>query len=136
MSRSGYSDECEYLDFYRANVERAIKGKRGQSFLAEMAAALDSMSERILIADELIDSSGDVCALGSVCKKRGLDVSRIDYEDAASVAKALRISRPLAAEIEFLNDEYPIHSETPEQRWKRMRQWIESQLIPTKGGLD
>ena len=37
MSRSGYTDECEYLDLYRGKVERAIKGKRGQKFLQELA---------------------------------------------------------------------------------------------------
>lgn len=30
MSRSGYSDDCEYLDLYQANVDRALTGKRGQ----------------------------------------------------------------------------------------------------------
>jgi hypothetical protein len=45
MSRSGYSEECEQgaLNFYRANVDRTIAGKRGQTFLREMAAALAEM---------------------------------------------------------------------------------------------
>ena len=40
MSRSGYK-ECEQgaLNLYRANVDRTIAGKRGQTFLREMAAA-------------------------------------------------------------------------------------------------
>jgi hypothetical protein len=127
MSRSNYSDECEYLDLYRANVERAIKGKRGQAFLAEMADALDAMTEKKLITDELMDDSGSVCAIGSICKQRGLDIAKIDYYDPGQVAKALGISTPLAAEIEFLNDE-EFSSHSPEQRWERMRYWVQSNL--------
>ena len=37
MSRSGYSDDCETMGLWRGAVERAIYGKRGQTFLREMA---------------------------------------------------------------------------------------------------
>lgn len=43
MSRSGYVDDYEYLELYRASVERAIRGKRGQAFLRELAKVLDSV---------------------------------------------------------------------------------------------
>lgn len=134
MSRSNYSDDYEYVDLYRRTVENAIRGKRGQAFLREMAKALDEMPEKKLIADELV-SDGGVCAIGAVCKARGLDVSEVDYEDPDSVAQAVGISRSLAAEIEWMNDEayrdayYYRGVETPEQRWIRMRKWIQENII-------
>lgn len=126
MSRSGYSDDCENLDLFRNAVDRAIKGKRGQAFLKEMAAAMDAMPAKRLIANDLIDDSGEVCAIGSVCKARGIDVSKIEIQDPSEVAKAVGIAWSMAAEIEWINDEYfGYHSdETPEQRWTRVRKWV------------
>lgn len=40
-----------------------------------------------------------------------------------------KASRAMAAEIEFENDQdFWRSDETPEQRWKRMRQWIGDHL--------
>lgn len=130
MSRSGYSDECEYLDLYRGNVERTIKGKRGQAFLREMAKALDEMPEKKLISGELVGESG-VCAIGAVCKARGLDVRKVDEFDPHEVADLVGISTPLAAEIAYLNDDndfYYRRHETPEERWQRMRKWVQENI--------
>ena len=33
MSRSQYSCDCEHLELYRASVDRALHGKRGQAFV-------------------------------------------------------------------------------------------------------
>jgi hypothetical protein len=138
MSRSGYvdtgdweDDEIGTLNLYRANVARSIRSKRGQAFLREMAAAMDAMPEKFLIADELVTAEGEVCAIGSVCKARGLDVSGTDPEEPDEVAKLVGISRILAAEIEYENDEGGWH-ENDEQRWTRMRHWIDSNLIKAK----
>ena len=132
MSRSGYSDDCEYLELYRNAVDRAIKGKRGQAFLKEMAAALDAMPVKRLIAAELIAEDGEVCAIGSVCKARGVDVSKIDPFDPDGVADMVGIARALAAEIEYINDDgeelYGKIGETPEQRWVRVRLWVDEQV--------
>lgn len=127
MSRSGYSEDCDNLNLYRANVERVLKSKRGQAFLWELAEQMDAMPEKALIADELISATGDCCTMGVVCKSRGLDASKIDYEDPESVAKHLGINHMMAAEIAYMNDEYEWRSESPEQRWIRMRKWIEEQ---------
>lgn len=138
MSRSGYVEECEDQLRYgrwRAQVKSAIKGSRGQAFLRELAAAMDAMPEKVLIAGELINDEGDCCAIGVVCKARGLDVSKTDPEEPEQVAGLVGIARPMAAEIEFENDEGTWGSETPEARWKRMRKWVEAQLAgSTKGG--
>lgn len=127
MSRSGYTDDCEYLALYRGNVERTLRGRRGQAFLRELAAALDAMPEKALIADALIDEQGDVCAMGAVCKARGMDASAIDYDSPDDVGKALGISRIMAAEIAYMNDEW-VEDRTPERRWRRMREWVEKNL--------
>lgn len=130
MSRSGYSEDCDYLSLWRRTVENAIRGKRGQAFLREMAAAMDSMPEKKLIADQLIDADGNTCAMGAVLKARGLNIDEIDYSDPFEVGRAAGIARALVAEIAYINDEEVGWRtvETPEQRWGRVRRWIENNL--------
>lgn len=130
MSRSGYTDDCEYLGLWRGAVDRAIKGKRGQQFLKELVQALDEMPEKTLIHGELIDEHGDVCAIGAVCKKRNLDVSNVDIDDPRQVGKLVGISKALAAEIEYINDDdYDSnYFESPERRYQRVRGWVESKI--------
>ena len=127
VGRSGYSWDCEYLELYRANVDRAILGRRGQAFLREMAEALDNMPVKRLIAEELINADGEVCAKGAVCKARGLDVSHVDPYDLGNVASLLDIAYCLAAEIAWINDENN-KNETPEHRWIRVRKWIAEKI--------
>lgn len=127
MSRSGYSDEGDYLELYRYTVERSITGKRGQAFLRELAKGMDEMTEKRLIADELVTATGEVCAIGVVCKARGLNTADVDFHDADAVGKLVGISRAMAAEIEYENDEAR-QDETPEKRWVRMRKWVDNNL--------
>lgn len=135
MSRSGYSDDCGGWDLicWRGAVSSAIKGKRGQAFLIKLREALDAMPEKRLIAEEL-EADGQFCTLGVLGAKRGIDMSGIDPE-------AFDIAPALAAEIVFENDEYPggfydgsgkWSRETPEQRWQRMRNWVESSIQEAK----
>ena len=148
MSRHGYVDYDDVdddlsLGRWRGQVASAIRGKRGQAFLQELAAAMDAMPEKVLIAKELINSDGDCCAIGVVCKSRGIDVSWVAYDCPASVGAAVGIAKQLAAEIEYENDEFGGRfeqmdgqwrrvEETPEERWKRMRAWVESKLKKAK----
>ena len=133
MSRSGYTDCCDGWDLirWRGAVKSAIRGKRGQAFLREMLKAFDALPNPILITDELIDSYGDVCAIGSVGQARGMDMSLIDYQEPDEVAKAFGIARALAAEIAFENDE-SWDDNKPSSRFRRMRKWITSNLIEEK----
>ena len=128
MSRSNYVDDCAYIELYRNAVERALRGKRGQLFLREMAGAMDAMPRKILIRGELVDGDGNCCAIGSVCLSRGMETDSIDYECPDSVGKSMGISWSMAAEIEFMNDEW-IETESPEGRWERMRNWIQGVLF-------
>lgn len=130
MSRSGYSSDCDNLELYRAAVERALRGKRGQAFLRELAAAMDAMPEKILIAGELVNEAGQCCTMGAVCKARGLDVDGINYSDPENVGEAMGIARSMAAEIAFFNDEFASPSETSAERWVRMRRWVAENILP------
>lgn len=128
MSRSGYSTDLDDWDLirWRGQVASAIRGKRGQKFLVDLLAALDALPQKSLIADEL-QEEGQVCAIGALGLSRGLDMSKIDPEDADQVAAAFNISPCLAQEIEFENDEYS-RNESQEERWQRMRNWIASKI--------
>lgn len=145
MSRSGYcsSGDLDPLEIgrWRAQVASSIRGKRGQSFLKELAAVMDATPEtdRRLIKGNLIDENGDCCTIGVVCKARGLDVSKIDVDDPQEVGDVVGISYQLAAEIEFQNDECDsfrrvidqgewVEVDDPYERWNRIRQWVEKNI--------
>ncbi len=130
MSRSGYSDDCDsnYLYLYRGMIDKTIKGKRSQIFLKELAIALEAMTEKRLIRSELISSAGEVCAIGAVCKARGLDISDVDIYEPEDVGALVDIPKSIAAEIEYENDENGHYAETPEERWTRIRNWVERQI--------
>lgn len=135
VSRSGYSEDCDgaELNLWRGAVERAIKGKRGQAFLKEMLAAMDAMPVKRLIDHDLVRSNGEVCAIGSVAVARGTDLSGVEPEcdDSQELAKRMGIARAMVKEIEFINDDdfcYENASETPEQRFARVYDWVKEQL--------
>jgi hypothetical protein len=135
MSRAGYSDDIDdnwQLICWRGAVKSAIRGKRGQEFLRRMLAALDALPSKRLIAHEL-EKDGDVCALGSVARVQGMDVSAIDPGDYDAVASAFGIPQALVREIEYVNDEYldhlPSSPETEESRFQTVREWVVDHLI-------
>jgi hypothetical protein len=143
VSRSGYTDDCENLGLWRGAVNRAIRGYRGQDLLRRLRDALDAMPVKRLIVDAIKNDDGEVCALGA------LDPTPLDY-DAESLADHFGIARALAAEIVYQNDEngerFEAHDfedadgikrrnwrtiyETPEERWTRMRAWVERHITP------
>lgn len=144
MSRSGYSEDIEQWDLIRCRgaVASAIRGARGQAFLKEMLAAMDAMPEKRLIAHELaqprlVDPEAgttvvEVCAIGAVGAKRGVDMSDLNPENREEVAHAFGISEALAAEIVYENDDgvYWSEKETPEDRFTRMRAWVAKHIKP------
>lgn len=130
MSRSGYSDDYDNdwaAICWRGAVASAIRGNRGQAFLEEMLLAMAALPERGLISHDL-ENNGAVCAIGAVGRARGVDMTNIDPEDRERVAGIFGIAPALAAEIVYMNDEGHWGIETPEQRFERMRAWIESEL--------
>ena len=138
MSRSGYIDDIDdplQLGRWRGAVRSAMYGRRGQAFLKEMLGAMDALPAKRLITKELeIDSGmpfhrGDVCALGSVGKARGLDMSKLDPFEQEGVAAQFGIAHAMACEIMYWNDEGSHRRETPEQRFDRMHKWIEDNIV-------
>ncbi len=134
MSRSGYSDDVEQWDLirWRGAVAAAIRGKRGQAFLLEMWKAITALSEPKLIANELVEKDGAVCAMGAVGMQRGIDMSALDPENIKGVAGTFGINQKLAMEIAYMNDEGGAYNETPEDRHARMKKWIEINLRPVE----
>lgn len=138
MSRHGYNEDIDdqwSMIRWRGAVASAIRGRKGQAFLAELAAAIDAVPERKLVAKDF-EADGAVCALSAVAVARGIDVAALeldpdDEESARVIADALAIPDSLALEIVFENDEGGPHDETPEQRHARMLRWIKS-LIKAK----
>lgn len=133
MSRSGYSEDgdSDYgISPWPAIIKRAVQGKPGIAFLREMASALDAMAVRELVADELIQADGAVCALGCVGKVRGLDMAGVDPEDYDRVARLFGITPTMAREVVFQNDDDFSCSrrESPADRWTRVRAWVAQQI--------
>jgi len=130
MSRSGYDDCCDGWELicWRGAVASAIRGARGQAFLREMLAAMDALPKKRLIHGELVSPAGEVCAIGAVCRARGLDVSRVDIEDTEAVARAVGIAGAMAAEIMFINDEDWYSRQSPEDCFATVRTWVVEHL--------
>jgi hypothetical protein len=162
MNRSGYCDDFGdddplALGRYRAQVNSAIRGKRGQALLRELLAALDAMPDKRLVAGEL-EADGQFCALGVVGHARGLNLAAIDSYDVESLGPQFNIAEQLAREIMWVNDEHvsehewaeieicgPVRPGHPdwgrhrqsvrvpneragEQRWKTVRDWVASKI--------
>lgn len=140
MSRSGYSEDCDDTLMYgrwRGQVLSATRGIRGQAFFTDLLAALEEMPEKRLITDELQQEDGEVCALGALGVKRGIDLQDIDPEDSDCVAERFNIASQLAAEVVYENDEGGRRGETPEERWTRVHAWVKKQIIiPRSGSIE
>lgn len=128
--------------------ENALRGRKGQAVLRELEAALVALPEKRLIEGALCDDRGQVCALGALATKRGLDQEEMKEhqgEHAGFIADwakdALGLSGALATAIEWENDEgfWRVYTEmdgyratggreTAEQRYERVLAWVRSQI--------
>lgn len=131
MARHGYIDDdwTPETALWRGRVASAIRGRRGQAMLRELVAALDAMPEKRLVARQLQTKDGDCCAIGSLCRAKGRDLTEHADDDEydlqelnGDLAAMLDVAECLVQEIEYENDEGG-WKETPEQRWERMRRW-------------
>jgi CBS domain containing-hemolysin-like protein len=115
-------------------VKSAIRGKRGQAFLKEMAAVLDAMPDKYLAPESLRTEEGEVCAIGSVLVARGMSpeqIAKIDPDESEVVANIAGIAECLAREIMYENDEAVWRHDDPDagfKRWRWMRNWVEKNL--------
>lgn len=132
MSRSGYTDSGSTWGAvrWRGAVKSAIRGKCGQATLRELLAALDALTRKRLIAEDLVTPIGECCALGALGVARGLDMTDVNRQSdcADTVGHFFWIPRALAAEIEYENDDGGPRKESPEARWVRMREWVAAQI--------
>lgn len=142
MSRSGYHDDCDDMWAsirWRGAVASAMRGKRGQQALREIAAALDAMPVKELAAESLVTAEGEYCTLGALGQARGIDMAPLDPEDREAVAAAFGIAPAMAAEIVYENDdgfdgrdwdskEFAMFPEAAARRWRHMRKWIQEQI--------
>ena len=126
MSRHGYSDDCENLAMWRGVIASAVRGKRGQVFFRALVEALDAMPVKKLVAAELEDQEGSVCALGCLGKARGVNMVEVDTHDWDDLGELFNIAPQLAQEVMYVNDEW--RRESPEERWTRVRRWAARQI--------
>lgn len=133
MNRSGYVDEVDdywaYIRYCGAR-NKAIKGKRGQAFLKELLEVLEAMPEKKLIAEELVTTEGEVCALGAIACARNLDLTGVSVDDWDTISRKFNISKTLGREIAYMNDEAWDWGKgcTPEYRWESVRNWVKSEI--------
>lgn len=153
MSRFDFDNdegtEASY-ELWRANVKRALKGRRGQKALREMREALLALPVKRLIEGSLCDLGPDgeasFCAVGAYAlykrqqngesaESATHELARLDtgeeYELPTveeGVDQGLR--RTLAYELAMKNDE-TFGDCTPEQRYTRYLAWVESQIAPS-----
>jgi hypothetical protein len=144
MSRHGYTDgevddnesRARWIA-WRGVIASATRGKRGQRFFRELLAALDAMPEKRLVEGEL-EADGENCAIGVLGKAKGLDLDAVDTYDEQQLGELFDIASQLSQEVMYVNDDdvgRRRNSETPEQRWQRVRDWVAGQIVVTADEL-
>lgn len=144
MSRHGYTEDYDddILRYgrYRGRVESTIRGRNGQAFLRELLANLDAMPVKELHA-HVFNKDGCQCALGVALAARGQSIDEpedpedMDDSVADEAAQKLGITRILAAEIMFINDDFiefrdGTADDSPDRRWAYVRRWVDQQIKP------
>jgi len=124
---------------YQGALLAAIKGKRGQAFLADLFQALDDMPVKELIPKEL-EIQGQCCALGVLGKSRCLDLKEMGVFIKTAqlqgsydiLAAAFNIAPTLVQEVVTINDyddNYPCPV-SPAARYRRVLKWVADNLQP------
>jgi hypothetical protein len=163
MSRLNMSDEEDFagqFDLWNANRDRSLRGRRGQSALRELEAALLAWPSKRL-ESHLVCRNGEVCALGAVLvHRRSHEYENIlhavdawertigmnqDDADSDDINAHLHFPRLVAWSVVYENDEanaYRYHRdgsprtpETLEERYTRVLSWVQSQLRPVEGHI-
>jgi hypothetical protein len=141
---------------WEANMERSLRGRKGQAALRELEAALIALPDKRLIANDTVSADGAVCSIAALAKHRGYNGNLIlpqmattdddwfnensdkfhdeyEYEEAVEtammkVAGDLGIPRMVAFAIIYENDDGLGRNPTPEQRYDHMLRWVQRQL--------
>lgn len=153
--RIGYSDDEEYggqFELWQANCRRSLKGKVGQAALRRLEAALLALPDKRLIAGDLVDDEGGVCAIGALAlheDKITDDMRALSECDMEDVGVELGMPRLVAWKVVEMNDlqfngldlvflegperwpaerPYAHVPVTPEVRYERMLAWVREQI--------
>lgn len=109
-------------------LRSAINGKRGQQFLQDLLAALDSLPSPELSAGALEDEiTGCCCAFGAVRRFRGESSVPLQFDpmeedvDPYNLAEPFNVSRRLAWQVVVVNDTWCGDSNLPGDRRRRFR---------------
>lgn len=123
---------------WRANVQRAINGRRGQQALADLEAALLALPEKRLIAGALCTEFGEVCTVGALIVHKRVaagedrddviaDLANSYFNMASETAEAGRdhagLTFTLAWELAELNDE-DLAGMTDVRRYDAVLAWV------------
>lgn len=146
---------------WEANLERSLKGRKGQSALRELEAALLALPDKRLIANDTVSADGAVCAIAALAKHRGYQGDMAlpkepdwnnpdddnspywddyDYETAVEnamvkIAADLEVPPMVAKAIIYENDNDNYRPDTtPERRYTRMLSWAQRQIQRTGTG--
>jgi len=107
------------LNLLEANLDRTIKGKKGQEFLKKLLSALDAMQVKELHTDALKNEEGGFCALGCYANHFKVKTDDIYPDDALAISKRFGISQMLVWQIIWENDENLVND----------KMWIYSLLV-------
>lgn len=157
MSRFDNDHYDEYFnnqgEFWWANVQRALKGRKGQKALRELRDAMLALPEPKLISGRLATEDGHMCAVGVLAVHRRVskgerreevmrelaqlitvDEDGYDYDGDGDLKTAesgvkVGLTFALAWQLGSVNDSY-VRDETDEQRYERVMRWIDEQLLP------
>lgn len=138
MSRIEYYD-CDNPAalLWDCTLQRAVSGKRGQTFLKELEAALVTLPSKRLIANDLCDSLGDVCAVGALIQKRAfaagatleqfIEENKYGDSDPEVLKTRLGAAFTLVWSVVEANDE-SCYECTPEERYQKMLGWVRERI--------
>lgn len=133
MSRFSYTEDEDFPgQFYlwQGNCDRSMRSKKGQTELKVLREALLALPEKRLLLEALHDEKDGVCAIGAYAKHKGVDILQCDPEDATDeVGIDAGMPKMVAWKVVEMND-LMYDRETPEERYSKMLNWVESQLLP------
>lgn len=136
VSRISYSEDEYYpgqFDLFQANCRRSLHGKQGQEELLVLKEALLAMPDKRLIHGSLVDEGGEVCAIGAYAKHKRLDLEKFDPEEKTdAVGVEAGMPRLVAWKVVEMNDMEFRHL-TPEARYIKTLEWIDTQLMHKDG---
>lgn len=137
-------------ELWQANLERHMKGAKGQAVLRELRDALLALPEKKLIRDRLADEQGHVCTVGALAAHRGKPLAELaelvkpdpkwgDYDEWECEERTMQLGREIglkevmAVTLAARNDDVWMSpsNETDEQRYERVLAWVESKIEPS-----